>query len=59
MSMTQLGSNNGNQQATVGGVAARLLAGILCIVPGETAINVGKLFPLIGEFGKWLSEHGQ
>lgn len=58
-SMTQLGQQSGNQQATVGGVAARIVAGICCLVPGETAINVGKLFPLIGEFGKWLSEHGQ
>lgn len=59
MSMTHLGPNSGNQQATVGGVAARFVAGICCLVPAETASNVGKLFPLIGEFGKWLSEHGQ
>ncbi|MFQ2234927.1 hypothetical protein ACK32R_04345 [Aeromonas dhakensis] len=58
-SMAQLGSQGGNQQVTVGGVAARFIAGVFCLVPGETAINVGKLFPLIGEFGKWLSEHGQ
>ena len=55
--MQKLNNPSGRGEVTGGGLLTKLLAGVALFMPAATADGVGKIFPLVGEFGRWMSSN--